>query len=167
MRTTAELVALFVREVMAHPQAELSELAASLRSSNVDPETAECLMAFVPMAFAHVVLGNLGVALPTHFILWDPTDGKEARGALRKEPVFRTALAQASAMLGSGPDGVRSATTVASGSAEWNVVAQLTRNGSDPSACGLTEPVLMRLPLSYLSKPKPRSSWWRFWRAPG
>ena len=167
MRTTDELVGLFVEEVLARPNAEASELEAFLRAADVDPDTAECLIAFVPMAFAHVILGNLGVALPSDFILRDLDTGEEARGALRHEPVFVAAFARAQSMLESAPEGSRCASTVASGSAEWAAIAQLTANGSDPSNCGIVEPVLLRLSPSYLSKTKPAPSWWKFWRNPG
>jgi len=153
MQNVSELVDAFVQQALQHPQGSTDELVTSLRAIDIDDETAECLVAFVPMAFAHVILGDLGVALPSAFLLRDPDTGATARGALQDEPIFRAACVRARTMLESGADGQQSAREIASGSAEWNVIAQLTQNGSDPSACGLTEAVLMRLSPSYLSKP--------------
>lgn len=163
MGSTDKLVGVFVEAVLAQPNAQTDELVASLRARQVDAETAECLVAFVPMAFAHVMLGDLGVSLPTAFLLKDPATGKMARGVLQDEPIFRKACKRARSMLDSGPDGQKRATMIAADSAEWNVVAKLTRNGSDPSTCGVTEAVLMRLSPSYLAKRKMQKWWKAIW----
>jgi hypothetical protein len=163
MRSADELVRVFVEAALAQPNAQTDELVASLKARQVDAEAAECLVAFVPMAFAHVMLGDLGVTLPTAFLLKDPVTGTTARGVLRDEPIFRKACKRARSMLDSGPDGQRSATVIAADSAEWNVVARLKRNGGDPSTCGVTEAVLMRLSPSYLAKRKMRKWWKALW----
>ena len=162
------MVVVFVRKALTQREAEIEELVKSLLSEGIDSETAECLVAFVPMAFAYVILGGLGVALPDGFSVQDPATGRSAHGKLRDEPIFLAACERARAMLSQGPDVQRSAREIAAGSAEWNVIAQLTRDGSDPSDCGLTEAVLMRLPPDYLTKEKvSRQSWWKFWGRPG
>jgi len=156
-------VDVFVRVALAHAQADTDGLVELLLSEGVDSETAECLVAFVPMAFAHVILGDAGVRLPDDFIVQDPNSGRSTNGKLRDEPIFRAAYDRARAMLSADPEDPR-VREIASGSAEWSAIAHLTRDGRGPSACGLTETVLMRLPPDYLHRPAPPTQrWWKFW----
>ena len=165
MLSPSESVDVFIRRALARPAIDTDdEMVKSLVGDSIDSETAECLVAFVPMAFAHVILRDLGVRLPAGFLVNDPSSGRYAHGKLQDEPIFVAAHARARSMLSDGPDAQKSAREIASASAEWNAIAQLTRDGSDPAGCVLTEPVLMRLPPDHLAKPKPpRRRWWKFW----
>lgn len=163
MLTPEGSVEVFVRMALAHAEADPDELLDLLLPEGIDSETTECLIAFVPMAFAHVILGDAGVRLPDDFIVQDPNTGRSASGKLRDEPIFSAAYARARAMRSADPEDPR-VREIASASAEWSTIAHLTRDGSDPSACGLTETVLLRLPPEYLNRAaRPTHRWWKFW----
>jgi hypothetical protein len=168
MESAKELVELFVRNALTPRGSDDDDLVATLLAEGIDSESAERLLAFVPIGFAHVFLGDLGVGLPDGFAVQDPATGRNSHGKLRDEPIFSAACACARAMISSGPDEERAAREVAGRSAEWNVIEQLTRDGSDPSQCGLTESVLLRFPPGYASRrAAARRSWWRFWGGSG
>jgi hypothetical protein len=173
MMTANQLVDVFVRIASNAPEADPDLLVESLLAANVDSEAAELLVAFVPMAFAHIALARTGVTLQEGFLIGDAQTGRSERGLLQEEPLFLAAAACARRMLSGDPHARELAMQVASGSAEWAAVAQL---GGHPSDCVLTEPILIRLPISYLTRrtEKPLSDrdlsnhrrrrlWWRFW----
>ena len=168
MLSPSESVDVFIRRALARPAADSEdEMVKSLLADSIDGETAECLVAFVPMAFAHVILGAVGVRLPDSFLVNDPSAGRYTHGKLLDEPIFVAAYARAQSMLSGDPDSQKSAREIASLSAEWNAIAQLTRDGSDPAGSVLTETVLMRLPPDHLAKPTARRRhWWKFWDRP-
>ena len=127
------LIELFIGKALGDPDADPDALVASLVAEGIDSETAECLIAFVPMAFAHVILGAAGVKLPARFLLRDARTGAPVHGLLRDEPIFVAAQARARAMLVAGADDHQSAQEIATTRAEWNAIAELVRDGSDPS----------------------------------
>lgn len=159
---TAALVERFVNVLLASPDVELDDLIQRLEREDISNDVAECLLAFVPMAFAHVLLAPMGVKLPERFKAWDPDTNDSEFGLLKDEPIFSAALTVASRGLERGEEALR-VRAVASSSAEWDVVRQLTRDGSDPSGTVLTEPLLARVPLSYFRRrrvgSRPRSVW--------
>jgi hypothetical protein len=165
MLSPSESVDVFIRRALPRaPDTDDDEMVKSLLADSIDGETAECLVAFVPMAFAHVILGAVGVRVPDSFLVNDASAGRYAHGKLRDEPIFVAAHARALSMLSGGLDAQKSAREIASLSAEWNAIAELTSDGSDPAGCVLTETILMRLPPDHLAKRKPlRRHWWKFW----
>jgi hypothetical protein len=70
------------------------------------------------MAFAHVILGGVGVRVPEGFLVNDPSTDRYIHGNLRDEPIFVAAHERARSMLSDGPDAQRSAREIASVSAE-------------------------------------------------
>jgi hypothetical protein len=149
------LVERFVNAFLANPAAEPDVLVNLLRREGISAEEAECLLAFVPMAFAHVLLGPMGVRLPSRFQAWDPDTNEKQSGVLKDEPIFAAAVSVATK--GAADARVRA---VANSSAEWDVVRKLTSDGSSAEGCVLTEPLLSRVPLAYFRRArKPRSRW--------
>lgn len=58
MLSPSESVDVFIRRALARPAADSDdEMVKSLLADSIDGETAECLVAFVPMAFAQRTLG--------------------------------------------------------------------------------------------------------------
>ena len=165
MLSPSEAVDVYIQRALAPAAPDTDdEMVESFLADGIDSETAECLIAFVPMAFAHVILGALGVRLPAGFSVNDPSTGQCIHGNLRDEPIFVAAEARAHSMLSGDPDAQKSAEEIAAVSAEWNAIAELIRDGNDPANCGLTEATLMRLSPHHLAKEKPlRRIWWRFW----
>src|SRR5262245_52194016 len=150
LRDTEALIERFVHVFLANPNTGLDDLINKLGSEGISNETAECLLAFVPMAFAHVLLGPMGVRLPARFEARDPDTNDHAAGVLKEEPIFSAALSAAGRTIALGEEArVRA---VASHSAEWQVIQELTADGSKPSDCGLVEPILMRIPLSHFRR---------------
>lgn len=99
MQTTVERFADLMRE---RPQADAQALAEALIAQGMGHEEAECLIAFVPMAFARVVLVPLGTTLPLTYEIRDLDTGESARGQLlqRRHGVGTT-------LAGRGPRGGR------------------------------------------------------------
>jgi hypothetical protein len=149
------LVERFVDVFLANPAAEPDVLVDLLRHEDISAEEAECLLAFVPMAFAHVLLGPMGVQLPSSFQAWNPDTGEKQSGLLKEEPIFVAAVSVATRRA----TGARIRAVVNS-SAEWHVVQKLTSDGGSAEGCALTEPLLARVPRAHFRRlRKPRSRW--------
>ena len=138
-------------EMMARdPQAELDDFVQRLVSGGLTEIEAEALIAFVPIGFAHAVLSEAGVQLPNSFLVRDPDTGELIRASLADDSVFQSANRLARNMLAvesSRHDALR----IVEMSAEWEAVRSLYPEGGDFSGCVLTESVLIRIPLEYLS----------------
>src|ERR1700752_4767919 len=144
MLSPSESVEVFIRRALARSAADTDdEMLKSLLADSIDRKTGECLVAFVPMAFAHVILGDLGVRLPDGFLVNDPSGGSYAHGKLRDEPIFVAAHARAHSMLSGGADAQNSAREIASVSAQWNASPYAIPRGSfcqgEATAPGLGE----------------------------
>ncbi|WP_157598129.1 MULTISPECIES: hypothetical protein [unclassified Rhizobacter] len=77
---------------------DLDELVQKLSAHGVEEEDAECLIAFVPMAFAKILLSPLGVKFQDTFLIRDLDGGKASRGVLANEAIYTAALELASVM---------------------------------------------------------------------
>ena len=150
---TEAVVERFVNAFLNNLGDEPHELVDRLEREGISRDVAECLLAFVPMAFAHVLLAPMGVNLPDRFKALDPATNDSESGRLDDEPIFSAAhsVAASGARRADEAERVRA---VASCSAEWQVIRELTKDGSSPVGCGLTEPVLLRVPLSYFRQPR-------------
>jgi len=142
---------------------EVNDLVDALRCETIDEEEAECLIAFVPMAFAHAVLSPSGVGLPSEFIVRDFDTGESARGRLDEEPIFLAARTMADAMLNAGPSSSDHARGIAATSAEMNVANQLSQEGGGMEGIVLTEALLMRVPVEHVKRRTTRRRW-KFWK---
>jgi hypothetical protein len=145
-----------------HPHIDLDELSELLQCETVNADDAECLIAFVPMAFAHAILSPLGVGLPTKFLVRDFDTGVTEHGWLREEPIFVAARTVADAMLSADAERQR-VLEVAAGSAEMQVAKDLKAEDGSMRDIVLTEPLLGRLLIRYLAEKNAEPSW-KFWR---
>jgi hypothetical protein len=144
-----------------YQQAELDELVDRLVCNTVDEEDAECLIAFVPMAFAHEILAPLGVGLPSHFLIKDFDTGASARGRLNEEPIFMAARSMAGEML-IVPHTKQKAWDIAAFSAEMSVARELSQHDGSMKDIVLTEALLTRVPVGHLKRTR-LGLRWRFW----
>lgn len=151
------LVERFVTVFLAFPDADCGAIVERLEQEHISREVAEALLAFVPMAFAHALLGPMGVSLPTGFVAWEPDTNEKETGVLKGEPLFAAALSVAASLEAA------SVRAVATCSAEWQVIQDLTADSSDPSGCVLTEPLLARVPLSFFRRPAGATGWRPVW----
>jgi hypothetical protein len=86
-------------------------------------------VAFVPIACAQMILAPQGVTFQGGFEAWDPDTNRRRRGVLSRDPIFQAATTMASeALAASQGEWVAS---VASMSAEWEVVTRLANGSGD------------------------------------
>ncbi|NKI93252.1 hypothetical protein [Rhizobacter sp. SG703] len=142
---------------------DLDELVRKLSVHGVEKEDAECLIAFVPMAFAKILLSPLGVKSQDTFLIKDLDSGKASRGVLANEAIYMAALELASVMASGDANSRTRFEQMAAISAEYEVVRQLAADHGDPHGVVLTETVLSRIPLSHLQA-SGRAVLHRFWR---
>ena len=152
--TESSIVQAYIDLAVAKAHASEDDLSSDLQRAGFEIGLAERAIAFVPMAFARLVLQ--GAKFPDEFEIQDPDSGLRSRGRFVDEPVFVAAQARAEELGASDPR----TRQIADRSAEMGVAKQLMRPGSSPSSIGFVEPVLMRIPLGPKSARKP---WWRLW----
>lgn len=158
--TPREKVTRYIELAEIHQQVDLDELVNLLTCDAIDAEDAECLIAFVPMAFAREILTPLGVGLPTDYLVRNFDTGTSVRGRLDAEPIFVAAKVMAGEMLAAGHTNQR-ALDIAAFSAEMSVVRELSLDDSSMKDVVLTEPVLARLPVTHI-KQKFAGFRWKF-----
>ena len=125
------------------------------------------MIAFVPMAFARVVMVPLGTTLPLTYEIRDLDTGESARGQLADEPSFNAGMALAQRWLDEGREA--DVHDIAACSSEYQVACELAGEAQDFESVVCVESVLLRLPVSHLkSQPEPKAkaqaqakSWWR------
>jgi hypothetical protein len=127
--TPQEKVQRYISIIGNHPPCDLDELVDLLACDAIDTEDGECLIAFVPMAFAHEILAPLGVGLPSAFLVKDWDTGASVRGRLNEEPIFVVAKALAGEMLTTSQTR-QAALDIAAISAEMKVAHELSQDGS-------------------------------------
>jgi len=154
-------VQLYVEVSSKNPNAGLDELAEIIRARGVNAEETECLLAFVPMAFAHVLLSP-PVRVAEGFELRNTETGRAARGVLKDEVFYSIAIAMARDLLSADEHSRRLVLAVASASAELDAVNRMVKGGSDIANIVLTEPVLFRIPTEHLAKRQ--KPWWQLWK---
>lgn len=159
--TPTEKVQRYIDIAESSAQVDLDELVDLLVGDAIDMEDAECLIAFVPMAFAHAILAPLGVGLPSGFLVRDFDTGASACGQLNEEPIFMAAKAVAGEMLSASQTKQR-ALDIAACSAEMNVASELSQPGGSMKDIVLTEPLLTRLPVEHVKR-KATGLRWKFW----
>jgi hypothetical protein len=158
--TPQEKVQRYINIIGSHPQCDIDEIVDLLACEAIGTEDGECLIAFVPMAFAHEILAPLGVGLPSAFLVKDWDTGASARGRLNEEPIFVAAKAMAGEMLATSQTKQR-ALDIAALSAEMSVARELGQDGSMEGIV-LTETVLARLPIEHIKR-QAIGFRWRFW----
>ena len=161
--TLEERIVAFVDVATARPRAGQEELLATLRARGF--EDAGRMLALVPMAFAHVVLGRAGAQLPGDFLICDVAGELTVRRRLVDEPLFVVARTLARVMLADDEVRRRAAHRVATLSAEWSTAVELAGDAAaaagDFSEVALTETVVIGLPLE---PPAPRGGLRGLWR---
>ena len=108
---------------------DLDDLVRDLSAQGIAEEDAECLIAFVPMAFARVLLAPLGVKFQNTFLVKDFDSGASVRGNFANEPIHAAALEVAKAMASGDADSRMRFEHMAATSAEYDVVRQLRPEG--------------------------------------
>ena len=161
--TPMEKVERYVRIAHSGLPGDLDELAERLKCDGINADDAECLIAFVPMAFAHEMLKPLGVKLPGEYDVKDFHTGASARGRLKDEPLFVAAKTLAHEMLNSNATRQSRAAEVAAVSAEMATVLELSPDNAGLRDVVLTEPLLTRLSVSHV-KQTGSGSRWKFWK---
>jgi hypothetical protein len=121
--------------------AEEDSLVASLTRGGLSAELAERLVAFVPMAFARVVLEQRGARFSDDYEVRDPASGASQYCRLSEEEVYVAARRYAT---WAGSDDER-VLRIAEHSAEMDAARKLLRPGEDASQLVFTAPVLLRL----------------------
>lgn len=149
---TEEQVAVFLDLVLGGCFAELDDRVQALASSGISEEDAECLIAFVPIAFAQTLFMPLGVRFQKSYIIRDPLSNVSATGSFEHEPIFQAAL-RAADRLQQGEANERSIVrAIAALSAEFSAIKQLAADPSDLANIVLVEPLMMRIPLTHLTR---------------
>lgn len=121
---------------VAHRQSPDEALTDALIASGRSRAEAERLLIFMPIAFARVLLNDLGVMFPGTYKLQTPS-GELVSRRFMAQPVFYAATAVAK--MGHDRD---TFLAVAGRSAEFKVVNQALNDGSKPKHLLLSEPIL-------------------------
>lgn len=103
---------------------DLDDLVRELSAQGISEEDAECLIAFVPMAFARVLLSPLGVKFQDTFLVKDFDSGTSVRGTFANEPIHAAALQVGNTMASGDADSRLRFEQMAATSAEYDVVRQ-------------------------------------------
>ena len=157
------------RVLHAHAHLDDEALVAKLRQAGLDALDAELAVVFVPIAFARVLLGQMGAgAFPTTYLVQDRRGSWVARSA-PDELWYRAALRVATATVthGYGSDECASTPskavfgTVVSRSPELALASDLLDRKGDLSAAAFHPPRLLRVTAESFA---PGHRWWRFWR---
>lgn len=162
--TSRQKVQRFLDTIASNSFEDLDALVQALVSQNISAEDAECLIAFVPMAFAQVLLSPQGVKFQGAFLVRDFETKVSAKGLLSNEPLYVAADELAKEMAQGDDAGRRRLEAVASTSAEYSAAMQLAGDPRDLRGIVLTEAVLMRVPLTHLP-PAPPKGLRRLWTA--
>lgn len=148
----------FIRIAIRHVFDSPDDLIQALTQDGLPPLDAECLLAFVPIAFAHALFDGFGVGFQPGFEIRNPDSGASAHGLLQDQPIFVAAHELGAQMVKGDESACKIAMQIAGLSAELNVINQLVGKGGSMTDIVLTEPVMLRLPVEYLTGKK---SWWR------
>lgn len=140
-----------VQVMVRHPDAEFDDLAQALLAGGITEIEAEALLALVPIGFAHAVLADAGVELPSSFLIRDPRTGETVQASLADDAIFQASHRLGHSMF-AAQSSRREAARIIGMSSEWATVRSLCPEGNDFSGCVLTETVLTRVPLAYLQK---------------
>jgi hypothetical protein len=159
--TPADKVRIFVQQATRHSEVNRDRLVNALIDKGISPLDAECLLAFVPIAFTQGLFEGFDVRFQPGYEIRDPQTGVSANGLLQKEPFFIAARRLAAKMVKGDELACKIVMQVAGLSPELDLINQKVRKGTAVADIELTEPVLSRLPVEYLTKRKP---WWKFWR---
>ncbi len=143
---------------------DLDDLVRELSVHGIAEDDAKCLIAFVPMAFARVLLAPLGVKFQNTFLVKDFDSGASVRGNFTDEPIHAAALEVAKAMASGDADSRMRFEQMAATSAEYDVVRQLRPEGESPDGIVLTEALLPRVPIAHVEAVMP-GRMRRLWRS--
>ena len=143
---------------------DLDDLVCELSGHGISEEDAECLVAFVPTAFARVLLSPLGVKFQDTFLVKDFDSGASARGTFADEPIHAAALWVAKSMASGDTSSRMRFEQVAATSAEYDVVRQLRQEGESPDGVVLTEALFARVPIEHVQAVRP-GRMYRLWRS--
>jgi hypothetical protein len=154
----------FLDTITSNSHEDLDALVQALVSQDISAEDAECLIAFVPMAFAQVLLSPQGVKFQDAFLIRDFETNVSAKGLLGDEPLYVSARELAKEMAQGDDDSRRRLEEIASTSAEYSVAMQLAGNPRDLRGIVLTEAVLARVPRTHLPPASPQGLR-RLWNA--
>ena len=116
-----------------HPQFDDADFVEGLVESGVDPDTANRLIVFVPLAFGRYVVEELGVRTDPTYERWLDDGTKRGPFALMDRVEFRVAMEHRDHLMS-----LSGAKNLAVRSAEVNVVNQMLHDGADPTGCVLT-----------------------------
>ena len=134
-------IAAFVDVVTAAPDAQEDSIVAALTAQGFSGALAERLVAFVPLAFARVVLEERGARFSEGYQMRDLDGGRIQYGRLPEEEVYLAARQYATR---AGTEDER-VLEVAQRSAEMDAAQKLLRPGEDVGILVFTEPVLLRV----------------------
>ena len=151
----AAQVGLFLELINRLPQAGIEDIAEVLMAHGMTREDAECLIAFVPMAFAHAFLVPAGVRLPGTYLLQGQDSDERLQGQLAEEPALRE-------------DDALKFQRITGQLKRHRILGAERRNGQHIRSIPLRQPlfgqamrghkrVLMRLPIEHLKRK--RKSW--------
>ncbi len=157
-------VAVFLDVTSRDPVDDLDDLVRELSTHGISEEDAECLIAFVPMAFARVLLSPLGVKFQDTFLVKDFDSGMSVRGDFANEPIHAAALQVGNTMASADADSRMRFEQIAATSAEYDVVRQLRPKGDSPDGIVLTEALLPRIPIAHV-KAVMQGRMHRLWRS--
>lgn len=157
-------VQLFLDTIARNSHEDLDALVQALLPQDISAEDAECLIAFVPMAFAQVLLSPQGVKFQDAFLIRDFETKVSAKGLLKNEPLYITAHELAKEMAQGDDACKRRLEEVAATSAEYSVAMQLAGDQHDLRGIVLTEVVIARVPITHLTPTSPKGLQ-RLWNA--
>jgi hypothetical protein len=157
-------VQIFLDTIARNSHEDLDALVQALVPQDISAEDAECLIAFVPTAFAQVLLSPQGVKFQDAFLIRDFEMKASAKGLLKNQPLYIAAHELAQDMAQGDDASRRRLEQIASTSAEYSVAMQLAGDPRDLRGIVLTEAVLMRVPLTHLP-PAPPKGLRRLWKA--
>ena len=143
---------------------DLDDLVRELSTHGISEEDAECLIAFVPMAFARALLSPLDVKFQDTFLVRDFDSDASVRGTFANEPIYAAALQVANTMASGDADSRMRFEEMAATSGEYAVVAQLTPKGESPDGIVLIEALLPRIPIAHVKAVMPGRTR-RLWRS--
>jgi hypothetical protein len=146
-----DIVATAIAVMARESEADDDELTQHLIAAGLAPDVAARMVVFLPMAFAHRLLHDLGAAVPRVYQQADAADS-HVEHVLYEEPVYIEALAARLADKGTFQ-------AVAFRSAEMNAANKALLNGSDAADLEFLPTIVSR---EFLEPPS--RAWWQVWR---
>ncbi len=137
-----EMIAKAVRIYRENPKMEDHNVCQRLVNEGIDPEIADRLVKFLPIAYTRTMFSTSGAMFPETFQQADKNGNLLPEQTFTSEPIWNEVLAYAQSDAKSGTSR-QDLLAIASGSSEYKAVSQLQSKGENLGECLLTPPIFI------------------------